>query len=180
MFRWNSLSQDARLLLDGCRDLQNGLQQPPSCTELEGYALSLLPMLMESYAGTIVPNLSYATRLKLSIIVWHFHAPSCKPSPEPVASHFDASSYEPSQGLVTFLRSPLNKEVWEILHVRYQKMCQLVPFDDFMRSFDFLLSSQLPREPPTNQPESGHSQFQLQPPRTLANRKFRSDPQRQE
>jgi hypothetical protein len=54
-------------------------------------------------------------------------------------------------------------------------MCQLVPFGVFIRSFDFLLSSQLPREPLANQLEFGDSQFQLQTPRVLANRKVRSD-----
>lgn len=118
-------------------------------------------MLVDSYSREIVQSLSYATRLKLSFIVWHFNASSCEPSPE----------------LLAFLRSPIDKKVWEILRVRYQDhIHQRVLYDDFMHSFDFLLSSQLPRKHPASQPESRDSQYQSQPPRTLVNRRFRSDP----
>jgi hypothetical protein len=123
-------------------------------------------MLVDSYSREIVESLSYATRLKLSLIVWYFNASSCEPSPE----------------LLAFLRSPIDKEVWETLHVRYQDhIRQQVLYDDFMHSFDFLLlsrlsPSQLPRKHPASQPESGNSQYQPQPPRTLVSRRFRSDP----
>ncbi|KAJ5891353.1 uncharacterized protein N7473_007581 [Penicillium subrubescens] len=100
----NPLSQDARLIIDKCQELQSRLQQPPSCTELEHYALDLYTMLVDSYSREIVLSLSYATRLKLSLIVWHF----------------DASSREPSPELLAFLRSPNDKKVLETIHVRYQ------------------------------------------------------------
>ena len=123
--RQNSLSQDARLLLDKCLDLQRGMQAP-SFTELEDYALNLSNLLLESCSREIVPNLSYTTRLKLSLIVWHFNA----------------SSSESSSELLAFFssRSPFDKKVCETLHVRYQNhICQTVTFDDFRCSFDFLL-----------------------------------------
>jgi hypothetical protein len=122
-------------------------------------------MLVERYSRVILQSLTYDTLLKLALMVWHFNA----------------SSREPSPGLLAFLRSPIDKKVWETLHVRYQNQIRRqVLYDDFMRSFDFLLSSrlspsQLPRKHPASQPESD-SQYQPQPPRTLVNRRFRSDP----
>lgn len=156
----NSLGQDARLILDGCRNLKRELQQPPSCPELEGYARDLRPMLVKSYSRVILQTLSYDTRLKLTLIVWHFDSP----------------------GLRAFLRSPIDETAWETLYARYLAHSrQQVLYDDFIHSFDFLLSSQWPpsrqtQKHSTNQPESGDSRDQPQPPQTLVNRRVRSVP----
>jgi hypothetical protein len=113
-----------------------------------------------------VLNLSYDTRFKLSLIVLHFHTPPCQPSNE----------------FLQFLESPINKTVWKGLHARYQDhIRQQVPYDEFIHSFDFLLSFQLLllQQTPKNldsQTESKASRHQPQPLRTLASRRIRSDP----
>jgi hypothetical protein len=81
---------------------------------------------MENYAKMILHDLSYATRLKLAIIVWHFGD-----DPERVRA---------------FLRSPISKRVWESLYADYLNYSQQdIPYLTFIQSFDFLLSRQLPK-----------------------------------
>lgn len=122
----DSLSRDARIFLGRSRELRSLLQPTSTCTELEGYALGLSSMLMENYSKMIVHDLSYASRLKLTIIVWHFGD-----DPELVRA---------------FLRSPISKRVWESLYADYLNYSQQdIPYLTFIQSFDFLLSRQLPR-----------------------------------
>ena len=123
-FHRESLSQDVKLLLDVCQDLQRSRSQKACITELEDHTIGLSNELLNTCVREVVPYLSYATLLRLSL----------------ATSHFDASSLEPSPGLIAFLRMPHDNAVWEILHLRYESlMHQSVPFDDFKRSFDFLL-----------------------------------------
>lgn len=78
-------------------------------------------MLVESCSKEIVQILSYDTRLKLS----------------PIYCHFDAL------GLREFLRNPVNETIWETVYARYQAHGhRCVSYDDFVKSFDFLLPLQ--------------------------------------
>lgn len=103
-------------------------------------------MLVDGYLGYIVESLSYDTRLKLTLMVWHFN----------------------DKELRKFLRSPIDKTEWETLYARYQVHSrQQILYDDFRHSFDFLLLSQLPpsqqpRNHPANQPETEASPYQQQ------------------
>ncbi|CDM34674.1 unnamed protein product [Penicillium roqueforti FM164] len=108
--RWTppeDTSHDARLLLDVCKDLRNSRVRQQYLDE----KLSL--------QGDVFHDLSYGTVLMLAVITWHF----------------DASSSQASQGLITFLRKPHDIAVREILEVHYRRiMCDTAP-----PSFDFLL-----------------------------------------
>jgi hypothetical protein len=96
----------------------------PRCPELEDYALYMNTLLVDRYSREIARGLSYATRLKLALVI----------------RHFDTSSSEPSPGLLAFFSRPLDNKVWEALHVKYQNhISQTVSFHNFQRSFDFLL-----------------------------------------
>jgi hypothetical protein len=112
------------MFLNRSREFRSLLQPTPTCTELVEYALGLSSMLMENYAKMIFHDLSYATRLNLAIIVWHFGD-----DPERVRA---------------FLRSPISKRVWESLYADYLNYSQQdIPYLTFIQSFDFLLSRQL-------------------------------------
>ena len=117
LWKWNlseSPSEDARILLDICQDLRSRSRQ--SC--LDDKNLSLENDLC-AFVRNALHDLSYGTVLMLALITWHF----------------DASSSEASQDLVTFLRQPHDNEVRKILEVRYQSiMCDTSP-----SNFDFLL-----------------------------------------
>ncbi|KAJ5904806.1 uncharacterized protein N7473_001722 [Penicillium subrubescens] len=128
----DSLSRDARMFLNRSREFRSLLQPTPTSTELVEYALGLSSMLMENYAKMIFYDLSYATRLKLAIIVWHFDD-----DPEHIRA---------------FLRSPISKRVWESLYADYLNYSQQdVPYLTFIQSFDFLLSRQLPKRQATSE-----------------------------
>lgn len=75
----DSLSEDAKILLRWYLKLQSQLQPPPKRTELEEYARELssmfASMFVENYSQYILQDLTYATRLKLAIIFWHFDDP---------------------------------------------------------------------------------------------------------
>jgi hypothetical protein len=108
--RWTppeNTSQDARMLLDACKALRNSRSREPYLDE--NFSLQ----------GDVLHDLSYGTVLMLALMTWHF----------------DASSSEASQGLITFLRQPHDNEVRKILEVRHQSiMCDTAP-----PNFDFLL-----------------------------------------
>jgi hypothetical protein len=143
-----SLGEDAKILLHWYLELQSQLQPPPKRTELEKYARGLssmfVSMFAENYSQYIIQDLTYDTRLKLAIICWHFDDPDL---------------------VRGFLRSPINKKVWEGLYADYLIYSQQeTTYLQFIQSFDFLLSSQLPKR--LVSPESGHSG--CHPPQTLA------------
>ncbi|CEO59633.1 hypothetical protein PMG11_04301 [Penicillium brasilianum] len=124
-----SLGEDAKVIFHWYLELQSQLQPPPKRTELEKYAQDLsslfASMFVENYSQYIIQDLTYDTRLKLAIIYWHFDDP----------------------GLVRgFLRSPINKEVWEGLYADYLTYSQQdITYLEFIQSFEFLLSPQLPK-----------------------------------
>jgi hypothetical protein len=143
-----SLGEDAKILLHWCLELQSQLQPPPKRTELEKYARGLssmfVSMFAENYSQYIIQDLTYETRLKLAIISWHFDDPDL---------------------VRGFLRSPINKKVWEGLYADYLIYSQQdITYLEFIQSFDFLLSPQLPKR--LASPESGGSA--CHPSRTLA------------
>jgi hypothetical protein len=106
-------SQDARMLLDVCKALRRRSQEPYLD---EGFSLENDLCV---YVGNILQHLSYGAALMLALMTWHF----------------DASSSEASQDLITFLRRPYNSEVRRILQDRYRSiMCETAP-----SNFDFLL-----------------------------------------
>ena len=106
-------SQDARMLLDVCKALRRRSQEPYLD---EGFSLENDLCV---YVGNILQHLSYGAVLMLALITWHF----------------DASSSEASQDLITFLRRPYNSEVRRILQDRYRSiMCETAP-----SNFEFLL-----------------------------------------
>ncbi|CAG8144657.1 unnamed protein product [Penicillium nalgiovense] len=106
-------SQDARMLLDACKALRSRRYQEPNLDE--GFSPE---NDLRDYVGNILQHLSYGTVLMLALMTWHF----------------DASSSEASQGLITFLRWPQDSEVRRILQDRYRSiMCETVP-----SSFNFL------------------------------------------
>lgn len=119
-WKWNSsqsLSQDARKLLDICQALKNSRSRQSS---LDDAKLFLENDLCASVVNVLY-ELRYGTVLMLALITWHF----------------DASSLQTSQGLISFLRQPHDNEVMRILGDRYQSiMCDTVPLN-----FDFLLFS---------------------------------------
>ncbi|CAG8948369.1 unnamed protein product [Penicillium salamii] len=119
-WKWNpsqSLSQDARKLLDICQALKNSRSRQSS---LDDAKLFFKNNLCAS-VGNVLHELRYDTVLMLALITWHY----------------DASSSEASQGLITFLRQPDDNEVRRILGGRYQSiMCDTDP-----SNFDFLLFS---------------------------------------
>jgi hypothetical protein len=67
--------------------------------------------------GDALHDLSYGTVLMLALMTWHF----------------DASSSQASQDLITFLRQPRDNEVKRILESRYQSItCDTAPHFDFL------------------------------------------------
>ncbi|CAG8205369.1 unnamed protein product [Penicillium salamii] len=118
-WKWNPsqrLSQDARKLLDICQALKNSRFRQSSLDDVK------LPFDNDFCAlmGKALRDLSYGTVLMLALITWHF----------------DASSSQASQGLMTFLRQPHDNEVRRIIGGRYQSiMC-----DTATPNFDFLLA----------------------------------------
>ncbi|KAJ5472080.1 hypothetical protein N7539_008649 [Penicillium diatomitis] len=143
----DSLGQDARMLLRRRLELQNQLQAPP--TELEEYARALSSMSVDMNAQYTVQLLTYGTRLKLAIIFWHFNDPDL---------------------IRGFLRSPINKKVWESLYADYLAYSQqTIPYLEFIQSFDFLLSPQLPKR--LASPKSRGTGYN--PPRTRLEQKVR-------
>ncbi len=141
----SALSQDARMLFHRRLELQRQSQPAPKSTELKDYARELSSLFIENYSQFIMQDLTYATRVKLALIFWHF---------------------DDDPALVRgFLRSPRNRKVWESLHADYLKYSQQnIYYLEFIQSFDFLL---LPRLPKLLygllSGDSGHH-----PPRTLA------------
>jgi hypothetical protein len=143
----DSLSQDARILLHWCRELQSQSPLSPRCTELEEYARELSSMFVENYSRYVLQDLTYSTRLKLAIIFWHFADPDL---------------------LRGFLRSPINKTVWERLHADYLLYSQQdISYLECIQSFDFLLSPQLPKRLAC--PVYGDGEYH--PPQNLAKRR---------
>lgn len=118
-WKWNpsqSLSQDARKLLDICQALKNSGSRQSSPDDAK---LSFENDLCAS-VGNVLHELRYGTVLMLALITWQF----------------DTSSSQASQGLITFLRHPYDNEVKRILGGRYQSiMC-----DTASSNFDILLS----------------------------------------
>lgn len=118
LWKWKpseSPSQDARMLLDICETLRSSRSRQ-SC--LDDGKLSFENDLC-AFVRNALHDLSYGTVLMLALITWHF----------------DASSSEVSQGLITFLRQPHDNEVRRILEGRYQSiMCETASLN-----FDFLL-----------------------------------------
>jgi hypothetical protein len=82
-------------------------------------------MFVENFSRYALQDLTYDTRLKLAIIFWHFADPDL---------------------FRGFLRSPINKTVWERLYADYLLYSQQdISYLEFIQSFDFLLSPQLPK-----------------------------------
>lgn len=113
--QWNpseSLSQDARKLLDICQALKNSRSRQSSLDDAKLF-------FENDFVGNVLHELRYDTVLMLALITWHF----------------DTSSSQASQGLITFLRHPHDNEVRRILAGRYQSiMCHTAS-----SNFDFLL-----------------------------------------
>lgn len=103
-------SQDVRMLLDVCKTLKYRRSQEP-CPDGSISLENDLRVLR-------LHDLSHSTILMLALITWHF----------------DASSSEVGQDLITFLRRP-NDKVRRILQDRYRSiMSETVP-----SSLNFLL-----------------------------------------
>jgi hypothetical protein len=123
---WNppeSLSQDARLLLDKCKALKNH-SPPEPCIDKNGYPAALDKKVV-ALVEDVLADWSYGTVLKLTLASWHFDP-----------WHFEKQPASASDDLISFLSRP-NKAVIEILQDRYRSMMgQGAVLND---SFDFLL-----------------------------------------
>ncbi|KAJ5882808.1 uncharacterized protein N7473_011070 [Penicillium subrubescens] len=143
-------SQDATIVRDRCLELRSLLHSPPQYTELEKYARALSSMLMENYSKIVTHDLSYATRLKLALIVRRFDDP---------------------KKLRAFLESPIKKTVWFNLHADYLTYThETIPYNEFIDSFDFLLlpQSSLLRQASERRPSPGSRTKVYHPPRAVA------------
>lgn len=113
--KWNpsqSLSNDARLLLDTCIAMRDDAGEKILCD---------LSYDIDNAVEKIVCDLSYDTILKLALLTWHFNA----------------SSASDSQELQTFLSRQSDKTVIAMLQDRYRGMMGGTGvLDD---TFDFLL-----------------------------------------
>lgn len=107
---------------------------------------------LESYLTGIVELLSLSTFLKLALISWNLSAGE----------------------LHAFLQFPHDEKVWENLHGQYQYYShEQVSYGDFIRSFDFLLSFNLPVPGQASRSEPAITQNNQMPiSRTYFNRNF--------